>query len=147
MFNPASSDTLLKMARQCGSENMDEQFYLTFFEDTDEGFCVFEMLYDDHGQPADYRFIGTNPAFEKQSGMTAVTGKTVRQLIPGIEYYWLEIYHWVASTGLPVRFEDHGTSLNRWFNVYAFRVGKPEERRVATLFTDITARKLAETNL
>ena len=34
--------------------------------------------------------------------------------------------------------------MERWFNVYAFRIGEPEERKVAVLFSDISARKRAE---
>jgi PAS domain S-box-containing protein len=50
----------------------------------------------------------------------------------------------VARTGEPQRFEDHAASMQRWFDVYAFRIGAPEERRVAVFFTDITKRKEAE---
>jgi signal transduction histidine kinase/PAS domain-containing protein len=34
--------------------------------------------------------------------------------------------------------------MGRWFDAYAFRVGAPGERRVALLFTDVTAVKVAE---
>ncbi|MBX9623456.1 MAG: PAS domain-containing protein [Gemmataceae bacterium] len=34
--------------------------------------------------------------------------------------------------------------MGRWFDVYAFRVGPADARRVAVLFTDITARKRTE---
>ena len=34
--------------------------------------------------------------------------------------------------------------MNRWFDVYAFRVGGPESRKVAILFTNITERKRLE---
>jgi PAS domain S-box-containing protein len=34
--------------------------------------------------------------------------------------------------------------LGRWYDVYAFRIGEPERRRVAILFNDITGRKRVE---
>src|SRR5690606_17306644 len=63
---------------------------------------------------------------------------------PGHEAYWFEIYGRIALTGEPQRFEQRAEALGRFYDVYAFRIGAPEERRVAVLFTDITARKHAE---
>ena len=37
--------------------------------------------------------------------------------------------------------------MNRWYDVYAYRVGAPESRQVAILFNDITAHKQAETEI
>ncbi|MEO6423111.1 MAG: ATP-binding protein [Candidatus Nitrotoga sp.] len=37
--------------------------------------------------------------------------------------------------------------MNRWFDVYAFRIGQPEERKVVILFNNITEKKLAEEEL
>ncbi len=71
-------------------------------------------------------------------------GRRMRELAPAHEEHWFEIYGRVARTGEAVRFENEARALNRWFDVYAFRVGRPEERRVAILFNDITERKRAE---
>ena len=46
-------------------------------------------------------------------------------------------------TGEPVRFENESKVMGRWFDVYAFRLGSPEQRNVAILFKDTTARKRA----
>ena len=37
--------------------------------------------------------------------------------------------------------------LGRWFDVYAFHVGEPEQGRVAIMFNDISARRKAEERL
>ena len=50
----------------------------------------------------------------------------------------------VALTGEPLRFTDGSAEMGRWFDVYATRVGGADSREVALLFTDITARKVAE---
>ena len=42
------------------------------------------------------------------------------------------------------RFENRAQQLNRWYDVYAFRVGVPEDRQVAILFRDISERKRLE---
>lgn len=121
-----------------------EERYRTLFESIDEGFCVVEVLFDSQGHPGDYRFIETNPGFEKQSGLHDVVGRRMRELAPAHEAHWFEKYGHVALTGESIRFVNEAHELGgRWFDVYAFRLGAPERRRVAILFTDITDRKRA----
>ena len=57
---------------------------------------------------------------------------------------WHEAFGSVFLTGKPDRFESEVKGLNRWFDVYAFRLGGPESRKVAILFNDITERKRSE---
>ena len=121
-----------------------EARYRTLFESIDVGFCVVEMHFDEHGRPWDYRFIEANPAFERQAGLVDAIGRTARELVPGLEAHWFEIYGDVATTGRSTRFQQASEPMGRWFDVYALRIGRPEERRVAILFTDISAKKAAE---
>ena len=121
-----------------------EERYRTLFESIDEGFCAIEMLFDENNRPFDYRFLEINPQFEKQTGLEQAVGKTARQLIPNLEEHWFEIYGKVALTGEPLRFENASEAMNRWFDVYALRVGQPSSRKVALVFQDITERKQAE---
>lgn len=67
--------------------------------------------------------------------------------MPDQDRHWFEIYGRVATTGEPVRVTRYGEALTRWIEVYAFRVGAPEQRRVAALFSDVTARKETEAAL
>jgi PAS domain S-box-containing protein len=124
-----------------------EERYRTLFESIDEGFCVIEMLFDENDTPSDYRFLEISPSFEKQTGLTDAQGKRIRELAPNHEKHWFEIYGKVALTGEPIRFEARAESLHRWFDVYAFRTGQPEDRKVAILFKDISDRKQAEAAL
>ncbi len=109
-----------------------------------EGFCVIEMMFDAQNAPCDYRFLETNPVFEQHTGLEQATGKTMRQLIPELESHWFEIYGNVALTGEPARFENGSDVMNRWFEVSAFRIGRPEHHTVAILFKDVSDRKRAE---
>ena len=34
------------------------------------------MIYDDAGEPVDYRFLETNKAFEQHTGLVGASGKT-----------------------------------------------------------------------
>ena len=120
--------------------------YRILFDSIDEGFCVIEVFFDGAGRPLDYRFLEINPMFEQQTGLRSALGKTARELVPNLEEHWFETYGRVALTGEPIRFVDGSEAMDRWFDVYAFRVGQPEERKVAILFNDITKRKRAELN-
>jgi PAS domain S-box-containing protein len=124
-----------------------EQRYRALVENTDEGFCILQLLFDDTGMPIDYRFVEINKVFERHTGMHDALGKKVRDLVPGIEQFWIDTYGKVALTGEPIRFIDHAESMGRWFDVYALRIGEPHERKVGVLFNDITDRKTAEAAL
>jgi PAS domain S-box-containing protein len=122
-----------------------EAKYRTLFESIDEGFCIIEMLFDEDDQPVDYRFLETNPTFEEITGLSDAEGKRMRDLEPDHEDHWFEIYGTVARTGEDVRFTERAEHLgNRWYDVYAFRIGDPDERQVAILFDDVTERKETE---
>ncbi len=121
-----------------------EERYRTLFESMDEGFCVIELMYDKDGVASDYRFISTNPMFEKQSGLKDAVGRTIHELVPNIEPTWVKVYAEVVATGVPFHMEDDVRSMNRWLDVNAYRIGGPESKRVAVLFSDITSRKQTE---
>jgi PAS domain S-box-containing protein len=118
--------------------------YRTLFESMDEGFTVIEMIFDEANHPVDYRFLEVNFAFERQTGLKDAKGKTMRELVSDHDAHWFEIYGEVALTGRATRFQSYSASLRRWFDVYAFPLYAPENRRVAVLFSDITERKQAE---
>lgn len=121
-----------------------EERYRSLFDSIDQGFCVIEVLFDDAGEPIDYIFLEVNRAFEAQTGLHDSVGKRMRHMVPQHEKHWFEIYGRIARTGRPRRFELQAAALNRWYDVYAFRVDQPELCRVAVLFSDISDRKQAE---
>ncbi|MEO7712863.1 MAG: PAS domain-containing protein [Gemmatimonadaceae bacterium] len=115
-----------------------EARYRALFESIDEGFCVLEVLFDDDDRAVDYRYLEANAAFEQQTGLVNVIGRTVNDLVPGLEPHWFETYGRVARTGEPTRFEALADVMHRIFSLYAFRIGRPEDRTVAVLFTDVS---------
>ena len=118
--------------------------YRTLFDSIDEGFCVIEPLLDERAQPMDFRYLEINPAFEKLTGLQGATGKTIRELVPEIESSWIEFYGNVVTSGESARMVNEAKPLNRWFEVYAFRMGAPENPLVGVLFSNITERKRSE---
>jgi len=124
-----------------------EARFRLLFDSIDEGFCIVEVLFDG-GAPVDYRFVEVNPAFERHTGLAGAAGKTMRALASDHEAYWFETYGRIALTGEPARFQARAGALGgRWYDVYAFRMGEPEQRRLAVLFRDVTAQRQAAAEL
>jgi two-component system CheB/CheR fusion protein len=121
-----------------------DEKYRLLFESIGEGFCIIQVIFDERDNPVDYRFLEMNKSFERQTGLTNAIGKTMRELIPDHEERLLETYARIARTGQPERFENHAAQPNRWYDVYVWRYGRPQDRQVAGLFNDITTRKEAE---
>jgi PAS domain S-box-containing protein len=123
-----------------------EAQYRSLFESIDAGFCVIQMKFEGE-RAVDYRFLEINPAFERQTGLQDAEGRWARDMLPTLEQHWFDAYGEVARSGKPARFENNADPMGRWFDVYAYRVGDPQEFRVAILFNDITQRKAAEAAL
>lgn len=123
-----------------------EEKFRALFENMTEGFALHEIVTDDDGRPCDYRYLDVNPAFERLTGLRRrdLLGKTIRDVIPGIEPSWIDIYGRVAATGEPARFESFSVPLDRWYGVYAYR---PAAAQLAVIFSDIGDRKRAEEEL
>ena len=125
-----------------------EHRYRSLFNSMDQGYSIIEMIFDQHAKPVDWRFLEVNPAFSKLTGVHDAVGKRMRELAPDHEAYWFETYGRVATTGEATRFINEAKSLeNRWFDLYAFKVGGSASRKVAVLFTNITERRNAEDKL
>ncbi|MFD2245035.1 PAS domain-containing sensor histidine kinase [Pontibacter ruber] len=121
-----------------------EEKYRTLFNSMDEGYCIIQLLYDEAGRATDFRYLQVNKAFEHNTDLHNVEGKTIRELAPDIEPKWMEIYDQVAQTGIPLRFEEASDALQHVFSLYAFRIGEPSEHKIAVIFSDITERRKTE---
>ena len=122
-----------------------QNFQLLFCEMVD-AFSVHEIICDEQGQPIDYRFLAVNPAFESMVGLKSneLVGKTVLEVLPGTEPYWIKIFGRVALTGEPVRFENYSAAIGKHFSVSAYQ---PMPKQFACTFTDVTERKQLEEQL
>lgn len=124
-----------------------KQSYQILVQSLDEGFCVIDMIFDEAGLPVDYLYLEINPAFEQQAGIIDPVGKTIKEMVPDIEYHWVETYGRVALTGESIRFVEQAVALGRWFDVYAIRMSDDKRRKVDLLFKDISGQKLTEEKL
>ncbi len=120
-----------------------EDQYRTLFREMLGGFALHEIICDAQGRPVDYRFLKVNPAFERLTGLNGsdLIGKTVTEVLPGIEPHWINIYGKVALTGEPMYFVHSSQDLGKSFEVAAFR---PAINQFACIFVDITQRQRAE---
>ena len=120
-----------------------EHEYETLFYKMLNGFALHKMIYDAHGNPADYQFLAVNPAFEHMTGLRAdaIVGRTVLEVLPCTERHWIEIYGKVVLSGEPVLFENYAIEMDKYFEVTAFC---PAPGQFACIFQDITERKQVE---
>ncbi|NHZ47613.1 PAS domain S-box protein, partial [Nitratidesulfovibrio liaohensis] len=109
-------------------------------------YSLHEMLWDEHGHPRDYRFLDINPAFEVMTGLAReqVLGRTLLEVLPGIERKWVDIYGQVVSTGQSVSFEHRDELLGRHWDVRAWRAGP---NMFAVVFSDATRCRAMEDEL
>ena len=124
-----------------------EAKYRTLFETMDQGFGIGEVLPAGPGRAADFRWLEVNPQVECLTGMpqaALLSGETMRTVMPQLDDILYEQYEGVALTGESMRFEQYAQVLGRWFDVYVYALDGPASRRIALLFTNITARKQAE---
>ena len=120
-----------------------EARYRSLFQSMDQGFCIIQVVHDAEGRPIDYRFLEANRSFERQTGLADPIGRLASELVPGLESGWSETYGEVARSGVPARFGRTSEVMGRTFDVYAFPVGAALDRRVALLFSDVTAERRA----
>ncbi|MBI9043863.1 MAG: PAS domain S-box protein [Anaerolineaceae bacterium] len=119
-----------------------EEKYHQLFESMLNGFALHEIVCDQEGEPIDYRFLEINPAFEALTGLNAadLIGRTVLEVMPDTEEYWIKSYGTVALSGQSLNYENYSQVLNKYYEITAYC---PKPGFFATIFTDVTERKLA----
>lgn len=146
-FDPAGSvRSVLAISRDITAHRRAEENYKNLFREMLDGFALHEIICDEAGRPVDYRFLAVNPSFENLTGLRAtdIVGRTVREVLPGIEPKWIETYGDVALNGKSARFEDSAQSLGKHFEVRAFQ---PAAGQFACIFADVTEQRRAEQEL
>jgi PAS domain S-box-containing protein len=122
-----------------------EARYRALFEAMDEGYLLADVLFDESGQVEDIAYVEANPAATRMIGKD-LTGRRLREVDPGYEPYWYEIWGRVARTGQGERMQRYAAPEGRWYDFYAFKP-EPGSPRVAVVFQDITERKKSEDEL
>lgn len=125
------------------SQSLDEYMFGAFVEHMLNGVAYCKMLYCD-GEPNDFVYLYTNPAFEALTGLKQVVGRRGSDVIPGIrdkDPQLFEIYNRVAMGGQPERVETLVESVDSWFSISVY---SPKREHFVAIFDDITERKQTE---
>ena len=123
------------------------EHYRSLFDNMLDGFAHCQMLFDDDGCPQDFVYLDVNPAFERLTGLTDVTGRRVSEVIPGLRRAnpdLFEIYGRVASGGGSERFETYLDSLGIWFSIAVY---SPQPGQFVAVFDNVSERKRSEAEL
>jgi len=117
--------------------------YKTILKSAPFGYAYHEIICDPAGTPRDYRFLEVNNAFERLTGLNAtdIIGRTVREVIPGIEksaFDWIGFYGKVALEGGTETFEQYSEPLERWYKVQVY---SPGSNFFSTVFVDVSEEK------
>jgi PAS domain S-box-containing protein len=117
-----------------------EEKYRLLFDSMLEGFALHEIICDNNDVPIDYRFLMVNPSFEKLTTLKAeqIIGKTVLEVMPNTEKYWIDTYGKVALTGEPISYENYSQVLKKHYKVTAYQTNY---KQFAVLIEDITESK------
>ena len=119
-----------------------EAAFHSLFQCMSEGVALHEFVRNPDGVEIDYRILAVNPAFERHTGISAakVVGRLASEVFGTGAAPYLDTYVKVAQTGTAASFETYFAPLKAHYEV---SVCPPEKGRFATIFKDITDRKLA----
>lgn len=119
---------------------LSEKRYRVIFDSIGDAFMVLDFMYDENGQPINYKFVKTNPAFEIQSGLKDVVGKTILEIMPDVEKVWIETYGAVSIHRKTIQFEQYNEGTKGFYEVFASPVNEYPSQ-VVVVFRDITEKK------
>lgn len=111
-----------------------------------EGVALHQIVLDEEGRPANYRFVEVNPQFERFMGMPRerLVGKLADEVFEDGRPRHLDVYGKVALEGRPARLETYCPTLDRHYEVSVAPMG---EGSFATILIDVTERQLQEQKL
>ena len=142
MFRPGESTSFQVYAilEDITTRRAAEQRYEMLFREMLNGFALCEIICDEAGVPVDFRYLVVNPSFGPITGLDgqAIIGRTVREVVPQVEQYWIDTYGRVALTGKPEYFENYSETLKKHFSTSAYQ---PAPGQFAMIVSDITTQK------
>lgn len=120
-----------------------EKEYRSLISEMNQAFALHEVVLNDNEEVVDYTFLDVNEKFEEYTGLKRedIIGKTVLEVLPQTEKYWIDEYGKVAITGKSKIFENYSESFGEYYLVSAY---SPQYKRFVTVFTEVTFKHIAE---
>ncbi|MBK3776473.1 ATP-binding protein [Azospirillum aestuarii] len=141
----ANADLERRVEERTTQLSESERRFRALFEAMDEGFLLADVLFDGD-RPADVLYLEMNPAARRMTGEDFV-GRRLREISPAFEDHWYDVFGRAARDGESTRQELYAGPLEKWISFYVFKVGTPEQRRIAVIFRDVTERKQTQEQL
>lgn len=107
-------------------------------EAMNQGIANHEIIWDEHGNPIDYRYLYVNENYERMTGLKRedLLGRRVSEVLPQTEAYWWEAFAEVSKTRQPKRVVNHSAELNRYYSISFY---SPKPNQVSGIVDDITS--------
>ncbi|MGI6787129.1 MAG: PAS domain S-box protein [Acholeplasmataceae bacterium] len=107
------------------------------------GFNLREMVWDEKGNPINYRFLDINDAYQTMTGLKKedIIGKLATEIIPEIEPSWIEKYGEVVLKKETMAIDDYSRGLKKYFRVVSYPY---IDDKFIVIAEDITDRKFQE---
>jgi PAS domain S-box-containing protein len=123
-----------------------EERYRLLFQNMNTCNSLYEVVSDQDGRICDFRFRMVNTAYEDFVGKkeSDLVGRTLLEVFPATEPYWIDRMAEVARTGTPCTFENFSQILGTYIELNLFR---PQDGQLAMIATNITDRKRVEKKL
>jgi len=123
-----------------------EEKYRLLFLNMNSYNSLYDVVTDKEGKVCDFRFVMVNSAYEKYVGKSAseLVGKTLLEVYPSTEQFWIDKMSEVASTGMPNQFASFSKVMNTHTEINLF---VPQKGQLAMTTGNIDKRKLIEDEL
>ena len=99
------------------------------------GWALFKAICNGRGDMIDAQFLNVNHAWRHLTGIRdSPAGKTLKEIFPHTEAYWLEVFSLVIKTGIAKRFSNYHCETDKWWDTLVF---KAKEGEFAVLFKEL----------
>ncbi|WAH55529.1 ATP-binding protein [Pseudomonas silvicola] len=114
-----------------------EAYWRGIFENLNDGLVLGELIRDAEGRAVDWRYLDVNRAWGDKVGIdpASTKGKTVRQVFPSVETFWISGPAEAVALGESIAFNHQVGNVSRW---YEGRIHPLSGDRFTIILQDVT---------